>query len=59
MNSTSPTAGVPVWTAIKAGGREQNHVEGIVVTTPIAAGANGGYQSMQHAEGIVTQRAER
>jgi hypothetical protein len=59
--TTPPQTGILVSTSITAGsdGREQNHVEGIVVSTGLAAGAadGEGYQSQQHAEGIVVSTA--
>jgi hypothetical protein len=62
-NQTSPPqTGILASTSITAGsdGREQNHVEGIVVSTGLTAGAGEGgegYQSQQHAEGIVVSTA--
>lgn len=49
--SSAAQPGISVSTAIAASGREINHAGGVVVSTAIAAGRDGG--SLNHAEGLV------
>jgi hypothetical protein len=54
-HTTPPQTGILVSTSIAAGsdGREQNHAEGIVVSTALTAGTGNGGLATNHGEGIV------